>query len=161
VLLAGAAVPAMAQWSQSHTSNNQPYSGQYRTTASNEPAASRSSPHWSLEQVARERLARLHDTLRITQGQQQAWNRFADTSLQNATTLDQLYRQRRDTLQTLNAVQNMQTFTQIQFQQAQDMQRLLPTFQQLYTELSPQQRQTADDMFRDYAERGPARVAQR
>lgn len=160
VLLAGAAVPAMAQ-SQSYTGSNQPYNSQYRNTAPNEPAASPSSPHWSLEQTARERLGRLYDTLRITQGQQQAWNRFANTSLQNATTLDQLYRQRRDTLQTMNAVQNMQTFTQIQFQQAQDMQRLLPAFQQLYTELSPQQRQVADDMFRDYAERGPARVAQR
>ena len=111
--------------------------------------------------MARERLGRLQDTLRINPGQQQAWNQFANTSLQNATTLDQLYRQRRDTLQTMNAVQNMQTFTQIQLQQAQGMERLLPTFQQLYAELSPPQRQAADDMFRNYAERTPARVSQR
>ncbi|HEY6430848.1 MAG TPA: Spy/CpxP family protein refolding chaperone [Acetobacteraceae bacterium] len=167
VLLAGAAVPAMAQsygnssYGNNSFGGNQSINSHYPSTAPSEQVTPQSSQGWSIEQMARERLGRLQDTLRINAGQQQAWNQFANTSLQNATTLDQLYRQRRDTLQTMNAVQNMQTFTQIQLQQAQGMERLLPTFQQLYAELSPQQRQAADDMFRNYAERAPARVSQR
>lgn len=155
LLFAGAAVPAMAQ---SYGSNE---SSHYPNTAPDAQTMPQSGQEWSIEQLARERLGRLYATLRITQGQQQAWNQFANTSLQNATTLDRLYRQRRDTLSSMNAVQNMQTFTQIQLQQAQDMQRLLPAFQQLYAELSPQQRQAADDMFRNYADRTSARVSQR
>ncbi len=78
--------------------------------------------------------------------------------MQNATTLDKLYRQRRDTLQGMNAVPNTQAFTQIQMQQVQNMQRVLPTFQQLYAKVSSRQRQAADDMFRNYANGTPARV---
>jgi len=103
----------------------------------------------------------MYDNLRITPNQQPAWNRFAQSSLQNASALEQLYRQRRDSMQSMDAVQNLNAFARIQTQQAQDLQRLVPEFQALYTVLSPQQRQTADQMFRNYSERGRSQLSQR
>jgi hypothetical protein len=162
-LLAGglAAAPAIAQ----SYGNNPGYSNsQAPHSGSQAPAmagTTQSGTSWSIENMARQRLSELYDTLRITPQQQPAWNRFAQTSMQNATTLDQLYRQRAGSLQSMNAVQNMETFARIQQQQAQDMQRVLPEFQALYAQLSPQQQQAADQMFRNYSQRAQSRVSQR
>jgi hypothetical protein len=81
--------------------------------------------------------------------------------LRNAAGLDQLYRQRAETVPSLNAVQNMESFAHIQAQQATDTQRLLPAFRSLYSELTPQQQEVADRVFRANAERGEARLSQR
>jgi LTXXQ motif family protein len=116
---------------------------------------------WSVEQMAQQRLTELHNTLRITGREQPAWNQFAETALGNARTLDQLYRQRAESLPTMNAVENLRSFGQIQSQQAANIQRALPAFENLYSQLSPAQRQTADQMFRNWMYRYGARVSQR
>ncbi|HSU06949.1 MAG TPA: Spy/CpxP family protein refolding chaperone [Acetobacteraceae bacterium] len=146
-LLGSMAVPAIAE--------------SYANNPNNRQAITQSSPSWSIEQMTHQRLSQLYDNLRITPNQQPAWNRFAQSSLQNASALEQLYRQRRDSMQSMDAVQNLNAFARIQTQQAQDLQRLVPEFQALYTVLSPQQRQTADQMFRNYSERGRSQLSQR
>lgn len=116
---------------------------------------------WSVEQRAQQRLMELRNTLGITAREQPAWNQFADTALGNARNLDQLYRQRPESLPTMNAVENMRSFGQIQSQQAANIQRALPSFENLYAELTPAQRQAADQMFRNYAYQSTARISQR
>ena len=51
----------------------------------------------------------------------------------------------------MSAVDNMQSYAQIEQQRAQDMQKLVPAFQTLYSSLSDQQKKTADQIFRNYA----------
>ena len=51
----------------------------------------------------------------------------------------------------MTAVDNMQSYAQIEQQRAQDVQKLVPAFQTLYSSLSDQQKKTADEMFRNYA----------
>ena len=105
-------------------------------------------PPETIEQMAQNRLAMLKDELRITPAQEGAWNRFAELSLQNAAQMDQMFRHRGDQVSNMNAVENLQTFAQIQMRQARDFERLVPAFRQLYGELSPQQQQAADEAFR-------------
>jgi hypothetical protein len=111
--------------------------------------------------MAQQHLTELRNILGITASEQPAWNQFAETALGNARTLDQLYRQRAETLPSMNAVQNMRSFAQIESQKASNVQRALPAFESLYAELTPGQRQAADQVLRNYAYRYGARISRR
>jgi len=125
------------------------------------PTTAQQTRGWSIQQITQERLNHLRDQLRITAAEEPAWNQFAQISIQNAANLDQAYRQRTERVPAANAVQNLQSFAQIQMEQAQDMQRLVPAFQSLYSKLTQQQQQIADQTFRTTAERAQARASQR
>jgi len=71
----------------------------------------------------------------------------------NAKDLDQAYQQRAASFETMNAVENMQSYAQIEQTRAQDMQKLVPAFQTLYTALSDEQKKQADQLFRNQAAR--------
>ena len=75
----------------------------------------------------------------------------------NAKEMDQSYQQRAEKLGSMSAVDNMQSYAQIEQVRAQDMQKLVPAFQTLYSSLSDQQKKTADAMFRNYAANDHAR----
>ncbi len=111
----------------------------------------------SMADVAQLRLQQLHSELRITPAETPQWDQFARTMTQNAEQMDQAYRQRADQVSQMNAVQNMQTFAQIQQQQAAAMGRLVPVFDQLYASFTPEQKQLADQVFRNASERAEAR----
>ncbi|HEY3847083.1 MAG TPA: Spy/CpxP family protein refolding chaperone, partial [Acetobacteraceae bacterium] len=83
--------------------------------------------------------------------EQSQWDQFAQTMLANAKDLDQAYQQRAATFDKLNAVENMQSYAQIEQTRAQDLQKLVPAFQTLYASLSDQQKQDADQLFRNQA----------
>lgn len=109
------------------------------------------------QQREQQRLTQLHQHLRITSAEQGAWDQFAEASMQNATRLDTAFRARAEEVPTMNAVQNMQTYADLDMQRAQDMQQLVPAFQKLYAALSPAQQKTADELFRNVSERAQAR----
>ena len=99
------------------------------------------------------RIAGLHARLHITQAQEPQWQQFAQVMRDNARALDQAYEQRFQRLSSMTAPENMQSYAQIAEQQAQDAQKLVPAFQALYSTLSDQQKQAADQVFRGVAER--------
>ncbi|MDQ2801806.1 MAG: Spy/CpxP family protein refolding chaperone [Pseudomonadota bacterium] len=136
-LLASAAVPAVAQNAGAD--------------------AGAGMPGMTAEQMAQQRLSELYANLNITRNEQPAWNQFAGMSMQNASRLDQAFRQRAAAVPKMTAPENLQSFVAIQAQQIQDMQRLSPAFDALYAQLSPQQRQAADQMFRGFAQDAEAR----
>jgi Spy/CpxP family protein refolding chaperone len=112
--------------------------------------------------VAREsrvekRISDLHAKLKITPAQESQWNQFAQVMRDNARDMEQTYEQRRDRVQQMNAVDNMQSYAQIAQAHAQDVQKLVPAFQTLYNTFSPEQKQLADQLFRSYAERSAQR----
>ena len=94
------------------------------------------------------RLSELHSRLKITPAQGQQWDQFAQVMRDNAKAMDQLYKERADKLSSMSAVDNMQSFAQIEQERGQDMQKLVPAFQTLYASLSDDQKQSADRMFR-------------
>ncbi|MGA3398450.1 MAG: Spy/CpxP family protein refolding chaperone [Acetobacteraceae bacterium] len=138
----GAATPAPATTATTHHT---------RTTHAR-TAASR-APGQTMAQMAEQRIADLHTRLHITAQQQSQWDQFAQMMRDNAKDLDQAYQQRAASFETMNAVENMQSYAQIEQTRAQDMQKLVPAFQTLYTALSDEQKKQADQLFRNQAAR--------
>lgn len=101
-----------------------------------------------------QRLADLHRQLRILPEQEQRWGAFATTLRENAQNMEYLIEQQRARA-SLGAIAQLQSWTELTTVQAQDMQRLLPAFEQLYNSMPEAQRKLADQVFRDFA-RQPA-----
>jgi hypothetical protein len=69
----------------------------------------------------------------------------------NAADIDNAYRQRAEKINSMNAVDNMQSYASIEQTRAQDVQKLVPPFEKLYASLSDSQKKEADALFRNYA----------
>ncbi len=113
-------------------------------------AASRTSGE-TMAEAAEQRITDLHTRLKITAAEQSQWDQFAQVMLDNAKDLDAAYQQRAASFDKMNAVENMQSYAQIEQSRAQDLQKLVPAFQTLYTSLSDDQKQAADRLFRNQA----------
>ncbi len=127
----------------------QPYAPQqpYAPTPQTQRPSAPETPAQARARVERQ-IKRLHDDLKITPEQTSAWNAFADVMRANADHMDTLYQERARSFDTMSAVDSMRSYQRIVQAHAEDLQRLVPAFGQLYESLSPQQRQTADRMFR-------------
>jgi hypothetical protein len=68
----------------------------------------------------------------------------------NANAIEQDYRQRSETLNSMSAADNLRNYARIEQDRAQGVQRLSAAFDTLYGQLSDQQKKTADTMFRRY-----------
>jgi hypothetical protein len=114
----------------------------------------------SMEARVEQRITDLHEKLQITAAQEPAWKKFAQTMRDNARKMDQTFEQRVDQIQTMTALDNMKSYARVSRQHAEDVQALLPPFQALYSKMSPEQKQTADQVFREDANRGATAGAQ-
>ena len=114
-------------------------------------------PGEAMQNLVERRIADLHSRLRITAEQSQQWDQFTQVMRANAKEIDQSYQQRAGKLGSMSAVDNMQSYADIEQQRAQDVQKLVPAFRTLYDSLSDQQKHAADEMFRTYAENAQAR----
>ena len=64
----------------------------------------------SAEERVERRIAELHAQLHITPTEQQQWDQFAQVMRDNAREMDQVFVQRAQQYQSMNAVQNMQSY---------------------------------------------------
>ncbi|HKM74070.1 MAG TPA: Spy/CpxP family protein refolding chaperone [Stellaceae bacterium] len=131
------------------------------------PPAAASSPmagHAVLGKNAEERVEHrideLHAQLRITPAEQQQWNQFAEVMRDNARDMDKAFMQRAEQFQSMNALQNMESYEQIAEAHAQHLQTLVPAFQNLYSAMPDQQKRLADQVFRANAEQRAQHTAQ-
>src|SRR5215469_11820405 len=115
---------------------------------SSHPAADKNA-----EERVEQRIKELHAQLRITAAEHPQWDQFVQVMRENARDMDEAGAQRIDHFQTMNALQNMQSYEQIAEQHAQHLQKLVPAFQNLYNAMSDQQKQLADQVFRANAEK--------
>lgn len=152
------AVPAWAQTAGSQTPGQagnsatvSPSGTSHKAMPQTSRSATAKQPGESMQSLVERRITELHSRLHITKEQSQQWDQFAQAMRDNGKEMDALYRQRADKLGTMSAVDNMQSYAQIEKQRAQDVERLVPTFQTLYASLSDQQKKEADQMFRTYA----------
>ncbi|HVC59397.1 MAG TPA: Spy/CpxP family protein refolding chaperone [Acetobacteraceae bacterium] len=105
-----------------------------------------------------QRIADLHAKLAISPAQKPQWDQFAQVMRDNARTMDQSFRQREQMMPTMTANENMASYAQVAMTHAQDMQKMVPAFQALYSVMSDNQKRMADQVFRADAHRGaPAR----
>lgn len=161
-----AAAPA---WAQTTTSPNSPTT----TTTTPAPAAPAATtpahkttthhaqaatvpPGQTMQALVEKRITDLHTRLHITPEQSSQWDQFAQVMRDNAKDIDQAYQDRAQKLGTMSAVDNMQSFAQIEQLRGQQIQKLVPAFQTLYASLSDQQKQDADALFRNQAAKAQA-----
>ena len=111
------------------------------------PAAATPTVKSAEERVER-RIAALHAQLKITPAEQQQRDQFAQVMRDNAREMDQVFTQRAQQYESMNAVQNMQSYEQVAETHAQQLQKLVPAFQNLYNSMPDQQKQIADQVFR-------------
>ena len=109
-----------------------------------------------------QRIGELHAKLAITPAQQPQWDRFTQVMRDNATAMDRRFQRRRQTLPTMSAAENMQSYAHLVVEHGQDVQKLSAAFTTLYAGLSAPQQRIADQSFRDDAHRGdPTRTSSR
>jgi periplasmic protein CpxP/Spy len=116
--------------------------------------AGRQSPAGrTAEERVEQRIKELHAQLRITPAERPQWDQFAQVMRENARDMDQAWMQRVQGFQSMNAVQNMQSYEKVAEAHAQHLQKLVSAFQSLYDAMPDQQKQLADQVFRANAER--------
>jgi 7-keto-8-aminopelargonate synthetase-like enzyme len=120
--------------------------------AGGSPLASRPAAGSTAEQRVEEHIKQLHAQLRITSAEEPQWNQFADVMRGNARSMDQAISARMQQYPTMNALQNMQSYEQIAQTHAQDLDKLVPAFENLYNAMPAPQKQVADQVFRANAE---------
>jgi hypothetical protein len=90
----------------------------------------------------------LHDQLQITKAEEPQWAIFAQVMRNNADAMEQAFQTRGATIETMSAVEDLQSYAQIARIQSENMQKLAASFQTLYDGFPPAQRQRADAVFR-------------
>ena len=128
--------------------------------ASTSPLAGHPVPGKNAEERVERRIKELHAQLRITPAQQPQWDQFAEVMRENAREMDQAFQQRAQLFETMNAVQNMQSYERIAEEHAQRLQKLVPAFENLYNAMPDQQKRLADQVFRANAERRAQQATQ-
>ncbi len=99
-------------------------------------------------------IAEMHRRLHITPAEEPKWDAFAQVMRDNAERMDQAFKARATQSASMNAVDDLRSYAAIAQAHAEDMQRLVPAFEQLYSVLTPQQQKDADVMFRNFERRG-------
>jgi periplasmic protein CpxP/Spy len=140
---------AFAQSSQVATPAPQ---GSAPPAAASSPMAGHPVAGKNAEERVEHRINELHAQLRITPAERPQWDKFADVMRENARDMDQAFIQRSQQFQSMNAVQNMQSYEQIAEAHAQHVQKLVPAFEDLYNAMPDQQKRLADQVFRENAE---------
>lgn len=151
-----AAGPVLAQTATPATpAQGAPAASSPAPAATTMPAAAKPGMPANVES----RITAMHKRLKITSAQDADWEKFAQAMRDDASAAAQAYQDRADKLATMNAVENLQAYAQLEQSRAQGVQTLLAAFQPLYNDLSPEQKNIADMMFRRQGERHAAKKA--
>jgi periplasmic protein CpxP/Spy len=126
---------------------NAPASPAAQGNAPASPAAA--APPQTISQMVAQRISDLRSRLNISPAQEPKFNRFAAVMRSNARELDRAYRRRGERIGSMDALQSMESYARMEQTRANAVQRLVPAFRALYASLTPQQRQTADELFRE------------
>jgi hypothetical protein len=119
-----------------------------RAPASHTPhAAAQRAPDKQADRVEA-RIADLRTKLKITPAQTPQWDAFANVMRENARGMDSAFESRSSGRPKMNAVENMQSYSTLADQHAQDLRKLTPAFADLYNIMSEEQKRNADEVFR-------------
>jgi protein CpxP len=94
------------------------------------------------------RITELHAKLHITQAQEDLWKNVTQVMRDNAQTLDALTKARSAHAQTMTAVDDFKSYSDIAEAHAEGIKKFIPVFGELYASMSDAQKQNADTLFR-------------
>ena len=93
------------------------------------------------------RIKRLHDQLHITSDQETLWSTVAGTMQDNAKALTDAMQARQDKMATMNAVEDIQSYSAVAEAHAAGLKKLAAAFAPLYAAMPPVQQQNANAVF--------------
>jgi periplasmic protein CpxP/Spy len=112
------------------------------------PTAKKSHMQRRLDEVEQQ-ITDLHDELNITDAESTQWNAYAQVMRDNAERTGQALKDRHQKMEGMNADDSMKSYAQLAQLNADNMQKLSSAFSALYAVLSPEQKQTADELFKN------------
>ncbi len=93
------------------------------------------------------RIRELHSKLKITPAQEAQWNAVAQVMRDNAKHMEDLTKARAAKA-NMNAVDDLQSYSDIIAAHDEGIKKFIPAFENLYSSMSPEQKKTADELFR-------------
>ena len=117
-----------------------PAQRQYNTSSTSYNQGNR---EWHVE----DRINSLHQELRITQDQEPQWTQVAGVMRMNDENIRHLVQERHRNANTMNAVADLESFQTVAQAHVDGLQRLIPVFTDLYSDMSDDQRNRADSAF--------------
>jgi periplasmic protein CpxP/Spy len=94
------------------------------------------------------RIQKLYGELKITPAQEELWKAFTQVMRDNAKTLDELSLARAEKSQTMNAVEDLKSYSEIVQASAEGLKKYVAAFEPLYNSMSEEQKKNADLLFR-------------
>jgi len=150
LLLAAVPLPVMAQPVGQLPAQSNPGATQLVAPAAT-AAPALAQTESQMQTATEQRISGLQAQLAITPAQMPQWTAFAQVMRENAQTTDALFRQRAAGVQSMTAVENMQSYAQLSRAYGDGNEKLAAAFQASYAMLSDQQKQAADTLFRQQA----------
>jgi len=91
--------------------------------------------------------------LKITDAQEEQWNKVAAVMRDNAVRMEALIEERRAKGNTLNAVEDLKAYSRIADEHAAGLKNYIAAFEPLYESMSPEQKKNADTIFTEHGQR--------
>jgi hypothetical protein len=90
----------------------------------------------------------LHSKLKITEAQEGLWSKVSQVMRENAKTMDTLMKARVEKLKTMNAVEDLKSYSEVTDAQAAGLKKFISVFEALYASLAEEQKKSADNLFK-------------
>lgn len=147
VLVLAAPTGASATQLAQATAPDQPSAGQPGTSTQPTTRAPRKAARANRPEGVETRIAELHSKLHITPDQEAQWNGVAQVMRDNAKAMETLMLQRSQNLKTMTALDDLQSYREINQAHVDGVNKLIPAFETLYNAMSPDQKKNADAVF--------------
>lgn len=119
--------------------------------------AAETDPH---QDSTNARIQAMHDKLKITPAEESLWQKMTQVMRDDAKAMDALIQERTDHSQSMNAVEDLQSYSKITEARAEGAKKLIPVFSALYASMSPAQKHEADIMFRNSDKKHAVKTSQ-
>jgi protein CpxP len=96
------------------------------------------------------RVSDMHTKLKITPAQEGQWNSVAQVMRDNAKTLDTLTQARINNANTMTAITDLKSYSEITDAHAEGLKKFIAAFQALYDSMSDAQKKEADMLFQGH-----------
>jgi len=93
-------------------------------------------------------IKQLHSALKITEEQQEQWNKLTQVMRENAIEMDAFSKERAENIKGMNALERMKFHSQMTEANLNQQKKLIPTFEAFYNVLSDAQKTITDALFR-------------
>jgi protein CpxP len=110
------------------------------------PAATKADAQKPVDK-AEARIKEMHAKLHITAAQDKQWEDFVQAERDSAQEMSALIEERDKNLQSMNAVDDFNSYRKIAETHADGLKKVVPAFKALYDSLSDDQKKTADTLF--------------